>query len=154
MSYYRNSEGYYDPTAGEAFSRIAKDERRKMRNRQYRPLVYICSRYAGDIDANILAAKRYCRFAVRRNCIPFAAHLLYPQFMDDSDKAERKLGLFFGNILMDKCDEVWIFSDGEYSEGMQVEYERAARKGYKIRYFTTDCREVENHGDGGADGCV
>lgn len=160
MSYYRNSEGYYDPTAGEAFARIIKAERIERRKRRYRPLVYICSRYAGDIAANTLAAKRYCRFAVDNNCIPFAAHLLYPQFMDDSDRTERNLGLFFGNVLMDKCDEVWIFSDGDYSEGMQAEYDRAERKGFKIRYFTADCRETEcplqgkNHGNGGAYGCV
>jgi len=154
MSYYRNSEGYYDPTAGGAFSHIAREERRERHRRQYKPLVYICSRYAGDIETNVLAAKRYCRFAVRRNCIPFAAHLLYPQFMDDSDRAERRLGLFFGNILMDKCDEVWIFSDGEYSEGMKAEYDRAVRKGYTIRHFTTNCQEVTLHGNGGADGCI
>ena len=31
MSDYRNSEGYYDPTAGEALTRIARAERRKRR---------------------------------------------------------------------------------------------------------------------------
>ena len=29
MNGYRNSEGYYDPTAGEALSRISRAERRK-----------------------------------------------------------------------------------------------------------------------------
>ena len=28
---WKNSEGYYDPTAGEALSRIIRDERRKRR---------------------------------------------------------------------------------------------------------------------------
>lgn len=125
---YRNAEGYYDPTAGEALSRICR--------RSYRPLVYVCSRFAGDVENNILAARRYCKFAVDNNAIPVAPHLLYPQF------TERSLGLFFGKVLMDKCDEVWIFSDGEYSSGMRAEYERAVRKGYKIKYFTTDCRET------------
>ncbi len=31
MNDYRNSEGYYDPTAGEALSRISQAERRKRR---------------------------------------------------------------------------------------------------------------------------
>ena len=31
MSDYRNSEGYYDPTAGEAIARISRMERRKQR---------------------------------------------------------------------------------------------------------------------------
>jgi len=145
--FYQNSEGYHDPTAGEVFTRIAREERQRI----FRPLVYVCSPYAGDTVRNILAAQKYCRFAVERNAIPIAPHLLYPQFLDDGNPKERELGLFFGNVLMDKCSEVWIFSDGEYSVGMRAEYDRAVRKGYKIRYFTTDCREVKSHGNGGGD---
>lgn len=128
----RNSEGYHDPTASLAIERATK--------RPYRPLVYICSRYAGDISNNVHAARRYCRFAVKSGCIPVASHLLYPQFMDDGNPDERELGLFFGNILMDKCDEVWIFG-AELSAGMKAEYDRAKRKGYKIRWFSSDCKE-------------
>ena len=152
--FYRNAEGYFDPVAGEVFSKITREERKAERQRTYRPLIYICSRFAGDVSENILAARKYCRFAVDSNAIPVASHLLYPQFLDDTDPRERELGLFFGNILMDKCDEVWIFSDGEYSTGMKAEYDRAVRKGYKIRFFTTDCRETESGGDGGTYGCV
>ena len=39
-----NHEGYYDPTTYRAFKNIEKDEKRKAR---FRPLVYICSPYAG-----------------------------------------------------------------------------------------------------------
>lgn len=38
---YKNSEGYPDPTAGAALSF------------GYRPLVYICSKYRGDVKTNI-----------------------------------------------------------------------------------------------------
>lgn len=147
MSFYRNHEGYIDPTAGEALSRISREEKRHtaekkpVRSVQPRPLVYICSRYSGDVDRNTQAAREYCRFAVKQNAIPVAPHLLYPQFLDDANPAERSLGLYFAKILMDKCDEVWIFSDGEYSAGMRAELERALRKGCKIRFFSTDCRE-------------
>lgn len=141
MICYRNSEGYYDPTAGAAFAHITQEERRARRTQQYRPLVYICSRYAGDIERNVLAAQSYCRYAISQNCIPLAPHLLYPQFMDDADAEQRKLGLFFGKVLMDKCDEVWVFSDGDYSSGMKSEYDRAMRRGRKIRYFTEACQE-------------
>ena len=108
---------------------------------------------AGDTVRNILAAQKYCRYAADSGYIPFAAHLLYPQFLNDEDKGERELGLFFGNILMDKCDEVWIFGS-VLSAGMQAEYDRAVKKGYRIRRFTTDCREVTGHGNGGGDGPV
>lgn len=35
MSFYRNREGYFDPTAGEALSRIRKQEKQRSR-RTYR----------------------------------------------------------------------------------------------------------------------
>ena len=68
--------------------------------RAFRPIVYICSPYAGDVDGNVTAAQRYSRFAVDKGYIPIAPHLLFPQFLDDNDPKERQLGLFFGNALM------------------------------------------------------
>ena len=41
-----NSEGYYDPTAHEAVCNIEKEARK------WRPLVYICSPYSGDVARN------------------------------------------------------------------------------------------------------
>ena len=63
-----NSEGYYDPTVYEALSNIEKEE--KAARRVYRPLVYICSPYAGDVERNVNMARTYSRFAVRNTCIP------------------------------------------------------------------------------------
>ena len=146
-NYYRNSEGYSDPTASIALSHVAAEEKKK----RYRPLVYIVSRYAGDIPANIDNARRYCRFAVEQGAIPVCSHLLYPQFLNDDDPDERKLGLFFGKVLMDKCEQVWIFSDGDYSPGMNAERNHAVRRKNRIRYFTTDCRETDSPESGGAD---
>jgi len=93
-----NAEGYYDPTPYEALLRIEREARKA----PYRPMVFICSPYAGDIERNIRKAQGYCRFAVSRNCIPIAPHLLFPQFMDDDDEQMRNLGLFFGMVLMSK----------------------------------------------------
>ena len=56
-----NSEGYYDPTTYEALTNIEKEERAL---RAFRPIVYICSPYAGDVAANVENARRYSRFAV------------------------------------------------------------------------------------------
>lgn len=149
---YRNSEGYYDPTAGAVLAEMSRSDKSGNKS-TWRPIVYICSPYAGDTVRNILAAQKYCRFAADKGYIPFASHLLYPQFLNDEDEQERKLGLFFGNVFMDKCDEVWIFGSS-YSAGMKAEYDCAVRKGYRIRFFTTDCAETKYPGNGGADGCV
>jgi hypothetical protein len=133
-----NAEGYYDPTAYEALTSIEQEEKAA---KAFRPLVYICSPYSGNVENNIKSARRYSRFAVDMGYIPITPHLLYPQFLDDNNPAERSLGLLFGNVLMSKCAEVWVF--GSYiSSGMNAEIERAKRKKYTIRYFSDDCKEV------------
>lgn len=133
-----NAEGYYDPTAYEAMTIIEKEERAL---RAFRPIVYICSPYAGEMESNIKAAQKYSRFAVGKGYIPIAPHLLFPQFLNDADPAERKLGLFFGNALMSKCSEVWVFGE-RISAGMESEIKRARWKNYRLRYFSESCEEV------------
>ena len=134
-----NAEGYYDPTAYEAMTIIEKEERAL---RAFRPIVYICSPYAGEMESNIKAAQKYSRFAVGKGYIPIAPHLLFPQFLNDADPAERKLGLFFGNALMSKCSEVWVFGE-RISAGMESEIKRARWKNYRLRYFSESCEEVQ-----------
>ena len=133
-----NSEGYYDPTAYEALSHIEREAKKTA----YKPLVFICSPYAGDIERNTERARGYCRFAVSKNCITIAPHLLYPQFMDEDDPAQRELGIFFGMVLMGKCQEVWVFGS-RITRGMAVELAMAKERGQKIRYFNDRCVEVE-----------
>ncbi len=133
----KNSEGYPDPTAEIALANVAKSE--KMANR-YRPLVYIASPFAGDTEYNISRARGYCRFAISRGCIPLAPHLHFPQFMDDSDRDERELGLFFATVLLGKCDALWVFG-GRVSDGMAREIAKAKKRGIPIRYFNHKCEE-------------
>ena len=133
-----NSEGYHDPTAYEALTIIEKEERAL---RAFRPIVFICSPYAGEVEENILAARRYSRFAVDKGYIPIAPHLLFPQFLNDAAPNERQLGLFFGDALMSKCSEVWVFGS-RVSAGMAVEIKRAKWKNYRLRYFDESCEEV------------
>ena len=134
-----NSEGYYDPTTYEALTNIAREE--KAAKRVYRPLVYICSPYAGEVEWNVNMARVYSRFAVRNACIPLASHLLYPQFMDDGNPAERSLALFMGLVLLTKCDQVWVFGR-KISAGMAAEIAKAEKKKIPVRYFTEEMEEV------------
>ena len=138
MAEYKNAEGYADPTASGAFCAIEKEEKAL---RAFRPIVYICSPYAGDVERNTAAARRYSRFAVEAGYIPIAPHLLFPQFLDDNKPKERELGLFFGNAILSKCAEMWVFGD-RISEGMEAEIKRATWKGHRIRYFSETCEEV------------
>lgn len=130
-----NSEGYFDPTTYEALSNVEREERIA----RYRPLVYICSPFSGDISGNIDKAKKYSRFAVDQKAIPLAPHLLFPQFMDED--TERELAVFMDMVLLGRCKEVWVFGS-HISDGMAAEIEKAKRKQIKIRYFTEDCKEA------------
>ena len=122
----KNAEGYADPTAETAIRNVTNEKR-------HMPLVYICSRYAGDTEKNTADAIRFCRFAIDKGCIPLAVHLLYPQILRDEDPAERDLGLYFGWVL--------INSDGTISPGMKKEIIRAKSKNMKIRRFDLNCVE-------------
>ena len=133
-----NSEGYPDPTAFGALSSIENEARAL---RAFRPIVYICSPFAGDIEKNVVATRTYSRFAVEQGYIPIAPHLLFPQFLDDRDPKERELGLFFGNAIMSKCSEVWVFGS-HISSGMEAEIKRAKWENYRLRYFTENLEEV------------
>ncbi|OPZ89129.1 MAG: hypothetical protein BWY74_02855 [Firmicutes bacterium ADurb.Bin419] len=133
-----NAEGYFDLTAYEALKKIEV----KAKKQTFRPIVFICSPFAGDVDRNIQKAQGYSRFAVNKNSIPFAPHLLFPQFLDDEDKEQRELGLFFGMVFMAKCHELWVFGRN-ITQGMSVEIEKAKERRLKIRYFNEQCEEVE-----------
>ena len=89
-----NSEGYKDPVVYEALTRVEAEERAARAAAAYRPLVYICSPYAGDIEKNTYRARAFSRFAVEKKNIPIAPHLLCPQYLNE--ETERWLGLKMG----------------------------------------------------------
>ena len=128
-----NREGYYDPVPYDAIASIDKEAH------PWRPLVYICSPYAGDIQTNTENARRYCRFAVDAGAIPFASHLLLPQFM--SEQTERETAMFFNKVFIGRCEQMWVFGD-RITPGMKKELIWAKRYLKKIRYFTEECEEV------------
>lgn len=109
--------------------------------RVFRPLVYICSPYAGDVDNNTKRAREFSRFALDNGQIPLTPHLMYPQFMDV--ETERELIMFIDIILMGKCQEVWVLGD-KISEGMMMEINMAKKRRQKIRYFNDNFMEVED----------
>lgn len=131
MNVYRNSEGYYDPTAGEALGRIMREKHRKQD--KYRRKVYVASKYKGDTDGNVKAAIGYAQVVIGKGYMPVVSHLMYPQILCDDDPEERRLGLSFGLALLRMCDEVWVF--GEVSEGMALEIKEARRLQKKIRFI-------------------
>ncbi|WP_425536587.1 DUF4406 domain-containing protein [Actinotignum schaalii] len=131
----KNREGYADPTMYEALKQVQKAEY------GYRPLVYICSPYAGDTETNIEIAREFCATAVARRVIPLAPHLLFPQFMDDTDPDARELPMFFNRVLLSKCEAVWVYT-ARVSVGMRAEIEWAHQLEIPVRYFGAGFEEV------------
>ena len=77
-----------------------------------------------------------CRMAVDAGYIPFAPHLLFTQFLDDNDPAQRKLGIAMGLQFMSLCDEVWLYVGDGISEGMQGETAHARQIGKPVIEIT------------------
>ena len=95
---HKNTEGYADPTAGIAMSRMMRDYRQKQKQRfsnRNRKKIYVASRFAGDsrvsVQANTKAAIRYCRYVIAEGCMPVASHILYAAsgILKDDDPEER-----------------------------------------------------------------
>lgn len=95
-----------------------------------RPVVYICSKFRGDIGANTEMARRYCRYAIRQGAVPIAPHLMLPQFMDE--ESERELALEADLLILSRCDEIWICGE-EMSAGMAAEAAFAKERNMKER---------------------
>ena len=134
-----NHAGYCDPTAFEALEHIRHEQNIK---HTYYPMVYICSPFSGDVENNIINARKYSKYAVDKGCIPIAPHLLFPQFMNDKIPKERELAMIFNRILLSKCDEVWVFGSS-ISKGMQEEINLSKKKGYTIKYIDNICNIKE-----------
>lgn len=107
----------------------------------FRPLVYICSPFSGDIEGNKQKAAEFASFAYKQGCIPLTPHLLFP-FMNDESREERALVLHMDIVLMGKCQEVWVLSE-RITSGMSAEIEKATKRRQTVRYFSNDFVEVE-----------
>ena len=80
----RNHEGYADPTAHAALTKV-------FRQNQF---TYICSPYRDNPRVNVMRARQYCKFAVSKGRIPFAPHLYFPQFLSEADEREKVMDMF------------------------------------------------------------
>ena len=108
---------------------------------KYYPLVYVCSPYRGNVDENIINARKYSRFTFDEKNIPITPHLLYPQFINDNDLFERNIAIHKINyVLIGLCKEMWVFGD-VITEGMEREILIAKKRKMRIRYFSKDLKE-------------
>ena len=116
-------------------------EKKEETKSAFRPLVYVCATFNGDIEGNKKKATEFAHFAYKNGCIPVTPHLLLP-FMNDESPNERALALHMDIVLMGKCQEVWGLSE-RITSGMSAEIEKATKRRQTVRYFSNDFVEVE-----------
>lgn len=136
----RNSEGYMDVVAYKAIMNVDREKKAESKS-AFRPLVYVCAPFNGDIEGNKKKATEFAHFAYKNGCIPVTPHLLFP-FMNDESPNERALAIHMDIVLMGKCQEVWVLSE-RITSGMSAEIEKATKRRQTVRYFSNDFVEVE-----------
>lgn len=94
-------------------------------------IVYICSPFRGNIETNIKNAREYCKLAIKEHHLPVAPHLYFPQFLNDNNPDERKLGMDYAKDMLYSCDALWVCGD-KISKGMAEEIAIAEKRGIII----------------------
>jgi len=99
--------------------------------------VAIESPYKGDVTKNTEFCQNVCKWAILNGLNPFAMHLFFTLFLNDSVELERNLGINCGLGWTDLADEVWfcLRPDDKISSGMTLAIERNKKvvKNGKIR---------------------
>lgn len=102
--------------------------------------VCICSRYRADdkhtVKDNIGRALSACYHAAKKGYAPYAPHLYLPRCLDDTDPADRALGIAIGQEYLKTCDEVWQWG-ATVSEGMAAELALAKELGIPVKVFNS-----------------
>lgn len=95
-------------------------------------LVSIQSPYAGDIERNIIYARRALHDSLQRREAPFASHLLYTQVLIDGIAECRALALKCDHAFLAKCDLVAVYRDLGVTEGMELALAKACELNIQI----------------------
>lgn len=80
--------------------------------------VIIESPYAGEVERNLIYARRALRHALSLGEAPLASHLLYPQVLDDLKPDERGWGLEAGLVWLSYAKKHIFYIDYGWSHGM------------------------------------
>ena len=127
---YQNLEGCSLPVAGSVIQKA---------DLVWRLLVFICSPYAGNMDANIRNTRRCSRFPMGAGVVLLAPYLL-PQCM--LDWKEQNPAMFMDKVFIGLCGQVMGFGSIRFG-GMKAGIARAERKRIPVRCFTEDPMEAD-----------
>lgn len=112
--------------------------------------IFIISPFHGETleeqNFNVDFTREIARTIYLFGDLPVAPHLYFPIFMHDEGH-ERAWGIEAGHMLMDSCDEAWIYViDGKVSEGMREDLEYATdHLALPVQKFTWTRTEAEEY---------
>ena len=86
-----------------------------------------------DEDTNVKYALACCRWASDRGLAPFASHLFYTQFLDDTDEGERERGIKSGFTWAQVAGQRIFFVDRGFTSGMVWGYKNAEELNQSIK---------------------
>ncbi len=85
------------------------------------------------VEVNIARARRLCLLAMLNHDVaPFAPHAFYTEFLDDNNLEERELGIWAGQVFLDVCNEIWVYTKAGITGGMRSEIETAKELGIPV----------------------
>ena len=95
--------------------------------------IFVCSPLAArggfSTEEHQRLAELLCLEVAKLGHSPFASHLLFTRFLNDSDPRSRQLGMNLAKAWMVTADEVWVFARANFPEdlstGMDFEVEWA-----------------------------
>ncbi len=104
------------------------------------------SPYAGDIPRNLRYLRAAMRDALKRGEAPYASHALYtqPGVLDDTDPAERALGMEAGFAWGPHANLVTVYQDLGITDGMRLGIACAEKIGLRVEYRNLDNWDVDH----------
>ena len=91
-----------------------------------------------DYDSNRAYAKLCVRDSLKRGESPYASHLFFdqPGILDDTDTADRELGIEAGLAWGEAAELVAVYTDRGISDGMRFGVDRHEKNGIPVEYRT------------------
>ena len=99
-------------------------------------MIYVCSPYRAKDKTQFERQKDYTKLVSREVVLAgheaITPHMYYPDFLNDNDPRERKIGMKSALRLLDVCDAILVNTQLNISDGMKKEIEYAKQKDMKI----------------------
>lgn len=86
-----------------------------------RPKVFVGSPYRYDVERNEAFAEDCCKLVADNGGAPFAPHLIFTRFLDDTIEDDRETGIECGKAWLLSADCALFFTDNGLTHGMLLE---------------------------------